>query len=92
MRTEHEIRQTIEKLIPNTDSAISIKEISLGDIHDPESAHYIVTLYGGLNGCGEFFDYLKDVQYIVLHLEGAWLIDWINDCPDDVWVLRIGVR
>ena len=92
MRTEHEIRQTIEKLIPNTDSAISIKEISLEDVYDPESAHYIVTLYGGLNGCGEFFDYLKDVQYIVLHLEGAWLIDWINDCPDDVWVLRIGVR
>lgn len=86
MITEYEIRQKIEKVIPDTDSSISIHEIS------KQGTHYIVTLYGGLNGCGEFFDYLKDVQYIVLHLEGAWLIDWINDCPDDVWVLRIGVR
>ena len=92
MITEHEIRQTVEKLIPNTDSAISIKRINLGDILDPETRHYIITLYGGLNGRGKFFDYLRDVQYIVSHLKDAWLIDWINDCPDDVWVLRIGVR
>ena len=86
MTTEQEIRQKIEQVIPNTDSSISIHEIS------KQGTHYIVTLYGGLNGRGDFFDYLSDVQHIVVQLDNVWLIDWINDCLDDVWTLRIGVR
>jgi hypothetical protein len=86
MITENEIRQKIEQVIPDTDSSISIHEIS------KQGTHYIVTLYGGLNGRGDFFDYLSDVQHIVLQLDNVWLIDWINDCLDDVWTLRIGVR
>lgn len=86
MISEYEIRQKIEKVIPDTDSRITIQEIS------KEGAHYIVTLYGGLNGRGDFFDYLSDVQHIIVQLDNVWLIDWINDCLDDVWVLRIGVR
>lgn len=86
MISEYEIRQKIEKVIPDTDSRITIQEIS------KEGTHYIVTLYGGLNGRGDLFDYLSDVQHIVVQLDNVWLIDWINDCLDDVWVLRIGVR
>lgn len=86
MITENEIRQKIEQVIPDTDSSISIHEIS------KQGTHYIVTLYGGLNGRSDFFDYLSDVQHIILQLDNVWLIDWINDCLDDVWTLRIGVR
>ena len=86
MITEYEIKQKIEQVIPDTDSKISIHEIS------NQGSHYIVTLYGGLNGVGELFNYLNDVQYIVAQLDDVWLIDWSNDCLDDVWVLRLGVR
>ena len=86
MITEYEIKQKIEQVIPDTDSRISIHEIS------KQGNHYIVTLYGGLNGKGDLFDYLNDVQHIVTQLDDVWLIDWINDCLDDVWVLRIGIR
>lgn len=61
--------------------------------------HDVLTIYGGLNGNGRFNEYLNEVSGIVfqlvdkfdLKMDDVWLIDWINDCLDDVFVLRIGV-
>lgn len=59
----------------------------------------ILTFYGGLNGRGDFYRYLEQVMGIVSRLElefnvmwDIWLINWINDCLDDVWTLKIGIR
>lgn len=61
--------------------------------------HDVLTIYGGLNGNGRFNEYLNEVSCIIfqlvdkfdLKMDDVWLIDWINDCLDDVFVLRIGV-
>lgn len=61
--------------------------------------HDVLTIYGGLNGNGRFNEYLNEVSSIVfqlvdkfdLKMDDVWLVDWINDCLDDVFVLRIGV-
>lgn len=60
----------------------------------------IITIYGGFNGSGYFGAYITQVHEILIALsltyhismDDIWLIDWVNDCPDDVWTLRLGVR
>ena len=47
-------------------------------------------VYGGFNGNGAWITYLTQIAIIIQALD-AWVIDLTNDCPDDVWVLRIGV-
>lgn len=79
-------KEIIDKLFL---TKVSLKSVEEKDDYD------ILTIYGGFNGNGNFDCYLDQVKDIVdeLQFEGdVWLIDWINDCPDDVWTLRIGVR
>jgi hypothetical protein len=83
---ENVIRELIEKAIPRTNSRITLKEII------NKNTHYVVTLYGGLNGCGRLHNYLKDVQEIINQFDHVWMVTWDNDCPDDVWILKIGIR
>lgn len=52
--------------------------------------HSIITIYGGFNGNGNWITYLNQIITIIQALD-AWVIDLTNDCPDDVWTLRIGV-
>lgn len=53
--------------------------------------HLIVTINGGNNGYSDFNQYLTDIKTIINYFDKVWLIDWVNDCLDDVWVLRIGI-
>lgn len=70
------------------------------DNSDKESedggSYFILTVDGGLNGRGEFLFYLEDVTKLVKKLMVRFnyvcLIDWFNDCPDDVFRLRLGLR
>ena len=64
------------------------------------NGNLIVTVFGGANGGGmqggcNFKYYLCLVRKMLQKLVGcckpfddAWLIDWDNDCADDVWTLR----
>lgn len=76
---------------------ISLLKVSLESVEEMDD-YDILTIHGGLNGSGDFHYYLTQILAIVLQFESElnvndiWLIDWINDCPDDVWTLRIGVR
>ncbi len=58
--------------------------------------YFILTVDGGLNGRGKLLFYLEDVAKLVKKLMTrftyVWLIDWNNDCPDDVFRLRLGLR
>lgn len=86
MISENCIRELIEKILSKTHSKITLHEIVNKD------NHYVVTLYGSLNGCGRLHNYLNDVQEIINQFDNVWLINWDNDCLDDVWVLKIGIR
>lgn len=86
MINENVIKDLIEKTLSRTHSKITLNEIV------NKNNHYIVTLYGGLNGYGRLHNYLNDVQEIINQFDNVWLINWNNDCLDDVWVLKIGIR
>ena len=63
---------------------------------EDDGRYFILTVEGGLNGCGKLLFYLEDVAKLVKKLMTrftyVWLIDWENDCPDDVFRLRLGLR
>ncbi len=68
--------------------------------------YYIATIFGGLNGCGNWADYCTALsalfseggyaKYDPKKREGlnyhSWMIALQNDCLDDVWTACIGVR
>lgn len=68
------------------------------------SSNLIVTVFGGANGgsiAGEsnFKIYLAVVKKFISKLledkhmfTDSWLIDWSNDCCDDVWTLRFALK
>lgn len=72
----------------------TIKALNLEDVspstYEDKGDHVIITIYGGFNGNGDWITYLNQITTIIQALD-AWVIDLINDCPDDVWTLRIGV-
>lgn len=57
----------------------------------------IVEISGGLNGSGDWKAYLSGISEVLAKLEelpevdNAYIVDIINDCPDDVFYLRIGI-
>lgn len=76
-------------------------ELKFSDIEFIKGTDYydnyaIISFHGGKNGCGDWDDYIKDISNLILALDeyfsDVWLIDLINDCPDDVFDLRIGVN
>ena len=64
------------------------------------SEHFVIHLYGGKNGSGQWNEYLVDLLSFINKLKeesiGAfkrvWLISLKNDCADDVFDVYIGVR
>lgn len=52
--------------------------------------------FGGVNGSGDWRDYLYDITELIKALfniyDDVWVIDLYNDCIDDVWYLVIGAR
>ena len=65
-----------------------------------KSEHFVIHLYGGKNGSGQWNEYLVDLLSTFNKLKdesiGAfkkvWLISLKNDCADDVFDVYIGVR
>lgn len=80
-----------------------IDNLNVSSVHAFSDGRLLVTVFGGANG-GEmpgecsFKLYLALVKKFINKLldghsddqmfEDAWLVDWDNDCCDDVWTLR----
>ena len=70
------------------------------DTFNPHSFHYVIRLYAGCNGCGEWSSYLTDMTNIFKALidknkgnfKSAWLIEWRNNCASDTSAALIGLR
>ena len=58
----------------------------------------IIMLNGGRNGDGSWINYLNGIAIVLENIEElpevdeAYIVDIIDDCPDDVFNLRIAVR
>ena len=82
------IESTVKKY-----NLINIKLLYVTKISDKDvSDYWIVTLSGGKNGRGRFSNYLEDVKHVIDQFDHTWLIKWENDCLDDVWTLKFGIR
>jgi hypothetical protein len=84
-----EIKTLIQKL--NSTNKISLDKVTEVLLNDG-SVWYEARIYGGLNGNGNWVDYLIDIENIFKKLKDSWLINIDNDAPDDIWVLRLGFR
>lgn len=66
----------------------------LHDIND--GSHFVVTIGGGANGSGDLVKYIALIKKLARTMKetykDVWLLDWANDCCDDVWTLRLCFR
>ena len=76
-------------------SKLELQEVEFSSIVEEKEDYDVIAIHGGLNGRGDILYYLDQVERIVRELQGycknVWLVSWINDCPDDVWYLKLGV-
>ena len=77
----------IKKVIDNTTnkSRLYLGELAINP--DDSSPYYIVQIYGGLNGHGEWTDYFEDLTKRAKAVEKighGWLMEGEDDCLDGV--------
>lgn len=55
----------------------------------------VLKIHGGYNGSGNWINYLNALTDLFKELKKhgirSWVIDIVNDCPDDVFDAKIGV-
>jgi hypothetical protein len=78
------------------DHCRSSSNIRFSTAYVDECDTLVVELSGGLNGRGSWDYYLLDLSEIMHFLNinemKCWLIDIKNDCLDDVFQVRFGIR
>lgn len=77
---------------------LALPKITVMNVEEHDDCD-VITIKGGFNGRGDLCTYLEQVARIVANLElkfhtnwDIWLINWENDCLDDIWYLKIGIR
>ena len=81
------------KMIENSIGFKNNSKLKINKVYGVDSGeHFIAEIYGGLNGSGKWENYLNDIEKIFKNINDSWLIDLINDPPDDVWTIKIGFR
>lgn len=94
-----EFEERVKKCLEGTEDNM----FSLGYVAKPLvnlDNYYVIYLHGGKNGNGYWNSYLIDASNIFEKLlfekygnfKDVWLIDWKNDCSDDVFDMWIGVK
>ena len=69
--------------------------LSIGEIKK-EDNYYLVEVYGGLNGWGNWINYFNDLRNLTVEFDNnfskVWLTNMIIDCLDDVWRATFGIK
>lgn len=86
------------------DDGPRLEKLHISNVHILKNRNLIVTVFGGANSCGmqggcNLKYYLCLIRKFLEKLVGcckpfadAWLIDWDNDCANDVWTLRFVLK
>lgn len=78
---EDETYKDTKKIISENNSDIELRAMCWVK----EGGYYVCSVYGGLNGRGNWTNYFSDLKTIFEKLGYAWLIEMENDCLDDLW-------
>jgi hypothetical protein len=97
---DNEIEELLDKSRKTSDIGLADAWVVTDDQVVPPNSYYIIKLHGGLNGSGNWRNYLKDIQGIISHFDklnpdhtrGAYIIKLDVDVPDDVWTLYLGIH
>ena len=93
--TNEEIRDVFEDIF------FENNYVETSRLRDPEfklnlADNYVVTLYGGMNGWGDWIEYLKDFSNVLRRLEkksvSGYIVDVDIDALDDVFKIEIELR
>lgn len=94
------IKRVIDDCQLQPDESLREDSLSMMELFTSDE-HFIVRLSGGTNGSPDerkILAYLALVRKFCKKMlddriaEDIWLIDWKNDCADDVWYVRIGFK
>lgn len=83
--------------IPRLDAETNITLADDDPIYTDEYNTTIIEFWGGLNGSGNWSDYLRAVADIIDDLNAlpeisdAYVVEWTVDCADDIFTLLVGV-
>lgn len=89
--------KNIDRIVKEITNGMWMANISLDGWESETGKHgtvYVMRFYGGLNGRGDWEDYLSDMKTLVACLKGYFRKVWIGkidiDSPDDTFEMEIG--
>lgn len=90
------IEETKKEIKDRIDS-LNLKDIKVDSIDavaytfPGDKFYYIANISGGFNGRGNWMIYLHQIEEIISHFVGGYIISIKNDSADDVWNLKLGI-
>jgi len=69
--------------------------LSFSDFIESSDDHIVAEFYGGLNGSGKWTDYITIISCLIKTINlkyDCWLVSLNNDCLDDVFTLKLGIK
>lgn len=88
----HELDDDLKKYeTDDKTSNMKLIEVFTVTSKQDKEGYYVAKFYGGLNGAGNWRNYLRDIQKLVAE-QKAYIVKLDVDVPDDVWTLYIGIN
>ena len=92
---EKEVFRYINDYIsPYLTRCIEVSKLHFDSFSEIHSDYVVAEFHGGLNGSGNWSEYIYVINglFNILQPEyNCWLVSLVNDCPDDVFTLKIGI-
>ena len=88
-------KDTVYKKVVEWAGKTDLKFGNIRKVQDREGFHYVVHLHGGNNGKSDWPSYLAEISAFIIFASKkfhVWVIKLINDCPDDVFDVYIGLE
>ena len=86
------IQNILNEIDPDRNRS-KMKLHTLVDANEENSTHKIATIYGGLNGYGDWTTYLFDIAALIHKIDknkcDCWLLNLKSDPADDLFELKI---